>query len=264
MNRCTKILALSLLAGGILLSVPATSSAFTLQLLTTGAGGNIGAAYFEQVNPQSTGTGVIDPFVRIQKSNKDGLAYGFNTDFRPLQGDLALVNTSAQFTHSLKVNEFGIVSNPVTGENSIRVLLDINQTGSEPYLSLDELKIFTADAPNLGNNASLFAENLVYDMGAANKIYLNYSLNAGSGSGDMLAYLPVSLFSGLGDKYFYLYSKFGATGIDGGISYYDNDGYEEWARIDGAPPVQPVPEPATLLLLGGGLLGGLAARRRRR
>ena len=33
-------------------------------------------------------------------------------------------------------------------------------------------------------------------MGADNKVYLNYALESGSGSGDMLAYLPVSLFAG--------------------------------------------------------------------
>ena len=212
MNKLAKILTLSLAVAGIALAAPASTSAFTLQLVTAGSSGYIGAAWFQQVDSQSTGTGVIDPFVRMQNS---GIEYGFNTDYRPLTGDLQHVNSSAQFTHSLRVNDFGAVAHPVTGGSAIRVLLDINQTSANPYLSLDELKIFTADSPDLSSNASLFAQNLIYDMGAGNKIYLNYGLNAGSGSGDMFAYLPYSMFAGLGDKYFYLYSKFGATGMDG-------------------------------------------------
>jgi hypothetical protein len=196
---------------------------------------------------------VIDPFVRIQDS---GSERGFNTDYRPLNGDLADVNNSPQFTHSIFVSDFGVVDR--AGTPSIRFLLDINQQGSHPLLSLDRLRVYTADAPDIHTNAALFAQNLIYDMGEGNKIYLDYSLEHGSGSGDMLAYLPASMFAGLGGKHLYLYSEFGATGGD----YASNDGFEEWARIDDARPGAPVPEVPTYMLLGGGLLALLTLRRR--
>lgn len=237
--------------------VPQGSQAVVVNLTSAGASGSIGDAFFLQVPDQSTGTGVIDPFVRMQAS---GTERGFNTDYRPLTGDLANVNSSGQFTHSVRVNEFGVVDRG--GIASYRFLLDINQTSANPYLSLDELKIYVADAPNLSSLAQLgFVGTKLYDMDAAGDswVWLDYSLNAGSGSGDMFTYLPATLFSGYETKYLYLYSKFG-------VNYASNDGFEEWARVDGEPlpPPPAVPEPATLFLLGGGLAGAAALRRRRR
>ncbi len=80
----------------------------------------------------------------------------------------------------------------------------------------------------------------------------------------MLAYLPYALFSPHQTDYLYLFSEFGASG--GGFS--SNDGFEEWARVDGLPPPPPpppppVPEPASLLLLGGGMLGLVGVRKLR-
>lgn len=121
------------------------------------------------------------------------------------------------------------------GVPSARFLLDINQTGANPLLSLDELRVYTAPAPDLSTNATLFGQNLIYDIGAGNRILLDFSLGSGSGSGEMFFYLPMSLFTGLEDSYLYLYSKFGASGGD----YATNDGFEEWAQIAFSVSTQP-------------------------
>jgi hypothetical protein len=89
---------------------------------------------------------------------------------------------------------------------------------------------------------------------------MDYRLDSGSGSGDMFAYLPYDLLSSYTNKYLYLFSEFGASGD----SLATNDGFEEWARVDGEPPASSVPEPTTLLLLGAGLAGSAFMRRRRR
>ena len=255
MTTATKILSIGAVAA-VLVGTPAAQA---LDLTTAGASGMIGSAFFQQVDPQTTGTGVIDPFVRLQNS---GTESGFNTDYRPLTGDLADVNSSLQFTHAVKVNEFGVVD--LNGTQQIRFLLDINQLANSPLLSLDELMIVTAARGNINTFSDLMSEGtMIYNMDALNDetIMLNYLLNPGSGAGDMMAYVPANLFAGKGDQYLYLYSKFGGSARS-------NDGFEEWARIDGEAPTDPpppvVPEPATLMLLGGGLLGAAAARRRRR
>lgn len=216
-----------LFAAALMFVGPAAAGAADLHLTSAGASGAFGVAWFMQSDPQPTGSGVIDPFVRLMNN---GSERGFNTDHIPLDGDLVDVKPGT-WTHSVPVGAL----TPVLHEGVLymRFLLDINQTGANPLLSLDELKLYTAASPSLDSNAALFAENLVYDMGAGNRVLLDYSLNSGSGSGDMFLYVPAVLFAGLESQYLYLYSVFGASGGD----YATNDGYEEWAHVLLAVPV---------------------------
>jgi hypothetical protein len=206
----------------ILLAVPAF--AIDVDLTSSFSSGTIGDAQFMTTDLQPTGTGVIKPFVRIQKNS--GVEHGFNTDKSPLNGDLADVK-SGPWTHSVRVSDLeveNIGSGPV-----YRFLLDINQSGSSPLLSLNELRLFTASNPAIGSLAVLNAQNLIYDMGAGNRILLNHNIESGSGSGDMYCFLPTSLFSGTETQYLYLYSKFGTSGAP----YTANSGFEEWAYVEG-------------------------------
>ncbi len=213
----------ALLAAGFGLATVSPAGAAILDLTTAGASGSVGAGYYEQISPGSTGTGVIDSFVRIQHNGNED---GFNTDARPLGPDLSDVNNSTQYTHSVPVGALEVTDR--SGTASVQFLLDINQTGANPLISLDELKVYVAASPSINDfNTLATTGTLLYDLGAGNKIFLDFSLNSGSGSGDMFFYLPASLFYGHANQYLYLYSKFGYTGGD----YKSNDGFEEWARV---------------------------------
>jgi len=227
MHSLLRLPSLLLLIPCVALQGATAALAVDVDLTSAAASGSIGSGTFVQTDPQPTGTGVIDPFVRLEAMGQE---QGFNTDHRPLKDDLADVK-SGQWTHSVLVGE--LVAVDFNGVPSLRFLLDINQTGASPQLSMDELRVYTAATPDISDNATLFAQNLIYDMGAGNRVLLDYSLNSGSGSGDMFFYLPASLFAGLDTQYLYLYSKFGASGG----SYASNDGFEEWAHIIFAVPV---------------------------
>jgi len=116
------------------------------------------------------------------------------------------------------------------------MLLDINQKASSSKLSLDELRVYTGSTGNLsGYNATtkqLTGATLVYDMGD-NWVKLDARLNTGSGSGDMLFYVPLNVLGGA-DQYLYVYSKFG-------VNIAANGGFEEWAT----GPSTSLPPPET-------------------
>lgn len=211
----------------------------TIDLTTKGSSGVINGALFQQFSPQPTGTGVIDSFVRIQNT---GTEQGYNTN-----GTLQYNTMGGAFTHAIQVGNASLVN--IGGVSYREFLLDINQISCPPgnYLSLDKLEVYTASAGNLTGYPNLGTK--VYSMDTTtqdNWIKMDYNLNAGSGAGDMLFYLPSSLVSN-SQSYLYLYSMFGTNNPA-------NDGFEEWAVRSSQVAVIPEPMTIVLFVLGLGML----------
>jgi hypothetical protein len=246
--------------------LPSSARADIINLTAYGTSGTSQGALFYQANPQPTGTGYIDSFVRLQRT---GTESGYNTD-GPLQFD----TKAGLFTHSLPLNSLQPVT--LNGTQYYQFLLDVNESANDAnrLLSLDTVRLYLGDAPNLtgykDQNGFGPDAKLVYDMdvgpNGATTVNLDYKLNSGSGSGDMYMYVPVSYFQSVQDKYgtgfsyVYLYSAFGDP-------YGSNAGFEEWAAVTNASTStgNPVPAPPGAVLAGMGLgcllLGRLRPRR---
>jgi hypothetical protein len=198
---------------------------------------NASGGIVRQSDAQPTGTGVIKSFVRVQGSAKGGGSeQGYNTTARPLQFD---ENKSPQFTRALTVGEVPVVT--VDGVNYREFLLDVNQKASSSKISVDEVRVFLGDRPDLTGYdpaaQTLAGKSAVFDMdaGGDRSVVVDARFNSGSGSGDMTLLVPDSAFAGSAvGTYVYVYSKMGATaGADA------NGGFEEWAVRTGNPPVAP-------------------------
>ena len=251
--------------------------------LTGGGQGSLTANDIYSTNDlQAAGSGVIHSFVRINPGGGQQYEQGYNTDARPLQYD---ENSSPTFTRSLVLSDVPTVN--IGGTLYREFLLDINQTNSDPILTLDRVVIYlrsagdltggqAGDGSHLASGANAFDTGTkVYDSdpaGTNNKVQLDYSLQAGSGVADMFLYVKNSLFTGA-NTFVYLYSEFGWAGngdnpqCNNDPNNLDscradaNDGYEEWAVRTPTPTT--VPEQTSLVLVGLGLVG-LAAERIRR
>src|SRR3954470_8987238 len=186
--------------GAAFLFISAAQAAVVVDLTTAGSKGTINDAIFQQFGPQPTGTGVLNTFLRLQN---DGSEQGYNMDFRKV--DLDQLNDPS--TRSLLLSEIP----KVTIDDVVyrEFLLDINESNNTPLLSLNDVQLFLGVQPNPIGYANLGTPVYKMDGGGNNSVKLNYSLNSGSGSGDMLMYVSDANFDPANGPYVTLFSRFG-------------------------------------------------------
>jgi hypothetical protein len=99
--------------------------------------GTINGAEFVFTTPQPTGTGVIQPFLRLENSPVE---QGYNTS-----GGTPFDDKAGPWTHDLT---FGDLQNPqvtLGGGSYFKLLLDVNEPGgSKSLISLDQLQFYTS------------------------------------------------------------------------------------------------------------------------
>jgi hypothetical protein len=149
----------------------------------------------------------------------------------------------------------------IGSQTYFKFLLDINEDmgSNHELLSLDRLQIYTTsvgsqttttlnNANTVNQTLGLASAQLRYSLddnvlGIDNVVNLDYSRNQGSGTGDMIAYIPTQLFAGAGaNDFVVLYSQFGTT-YASNTGFDTSDGFEEWWVLRS----QPIPEPATVI-----------------
>lgn len=227
----------------------ASLSAQQLDLTGSGSSGTIGDARFFETHQQPSGTGFIDPFLRVQGSPDQ---QGYNTDGGFPFDD----KTPHNFQHSLLLSSLGQFT--LEGTAYFKFMLDANQLGQSGHnFTLTQLQIYTGNDP--AQTASAFNPdgtlplgNLAYNLnpgGGTTSSVLTHA--TGSGKYDAVMYVPVSDFN-LSDKYVTLY--FAGQG---------NGGFEEWTAAAG-PAAVPEPSITMLIMVSCGAFTLLRRRARSR
>jgi uncharacterized repeat protein (TIGR01451 family) len=194
---------------------------------------------------QSSGTGIFDPFVRLQGSPTE---QGFNTD-----GPVEDETKSGKWTHAIKVGAIPIVDcdgNEATAGDCWELFVDINESNTAKYISLNEVEIWFTDDANLVDYPFTTTSTTfqVYDFSGS---ILIHDVNQGSGRGDLRYLVELDNIDAWdADTYFVLYSQWGTTAgaAPDGKTWGSEGGFEEWkvrktpnlSIVKTANPVGPV------------------------
>ncbi len=259
-KRKTLIAALAALA--VTSCLTATAASTVINVTTDGSSGVANGATFSYTDPQPTGTGYIDPFLREQNT---GGEIGVNTSIKGQTVNNTILYDNkdpVNYTHDLLISSLKVFS--IGGKDYYEFGLDANQVANAP-ISLTTFKIFVKDAPAFTDagllGTFLSTTTAAFDMNGDGVTHrVDISSQRGSGSGDMNVLVPTAGIAG--HAYLYLVAGFGLDAQNKG--YDSNDGFEEWTAKTGTPPPTVPDGGSTLLLLGSAFASlGVFARGRK-
>ena len=245
----------ALIAAGML-TVASMAQALVVDLIHNDSGSitnQYGTAIFEFTQQQPTGTGVIDPFLRVQNSPSE---QGYNTS-----GGTPFDDKAGPWTHDIQFRDLQNTSVTLGGTSYFKILVDLNEpNGANSTISLDSLKFYSSATGGATTENVNLLGTLRYNLdgGGDNQVLFDAARNHGSGSGDAYIYIPANAFAGTNaNDFIYMYVKMG-----------DSDetsagGFEEFALVNN---LAPVPEMNALFPIVGLIVavGSTHVLRRRR
>lgn len=251
--------------GVLMIAMVSTALGTTyIDLTTAGASGTttdgvnsaVGDGVFIQ-GGLGSGTGTFNPFMTMSAGGSTPTEAGVNTCMDgPTVGGCHF-NTYDTFyggSRTKAIQVAGIPSISYAGELYRQFTLDSSETGSDDYMSLDQLKIFIDDQADLheyDSGSEAFADNTgiapvkVYDMGDTRVLMRTQTLTPGNGVSDITLLVKDSAFpsncfygSTTCNRWLYFWNAAGGvgTGLDDGIDYNVGAGFEEW-RVSLQPVV---------------------------
>lgn len=153
------------------------------------------------------GSGNSNPFLRVRTSQGSTTEKGYNTD------GTKEFDTQSQGTKAIRLSNLPKIR--IDNVDYYEFRIDLNESNSNPQISLTKLQIFQSNVGNLTgydtNTGKLAGLNPKINFNGS--VLMDASLNSGSGVGDTLVYLPANLFSG--NPYLYFYVEF--QGADSGF-----------------------------------------------
>jgi hypothetical protein len=213
-----------------------------------------GTAIFQFTQPQPTGTGVIQPFLRVQASPTEE---GYNTS-----GGTPFDDKGGPWTHDIQFSDLQSTLVTVNGTSYFKILVDLNEpNGSKSTISLENIQFYTSAAGSKTTTDLSQLGTLRYSLdtaGGDNTVTFDAGRNHGSGSGDAFLYIPASAFAGTNaNDFVYMYVNFGNADMT------TAGGFEEFTLVRN---LAPVPEMSALFPILGLLVavGSTSILRRRR
>ncbi len=189
--------------------------------------GNASVEYIgSSASNQASGTGLFDPFVRLQGSPTER---GYNTD-----GAVDFETKSGKWTHAIKVNAIPMVDCDGSGSGTTtcwELFVDINESNTAKYISLNEVEIWFTTDPNLVGyvDPTGFPSGATQEYDFSGEILI-HDVNEGSGRGDLRYLVPTAGHTWDASTYFVLYSEWGTSpqAAPDGKTYGSEGGFEEW------------------------------------
>jgi hypothetical protein len=182
-----------------------------IDLTTNGTVVSHNGAIFTQ-GGKGSGTGNFDPFLTLQPGGSVSTEAGFNVCTEPVFGfnnnaiacpAATIENTGGDRTHELRASSVPVTD--VNGTAYREFVLDSNDAGSDPWMSIQVIRLFLDEQPDLNYNptTNVFTGNtgpapsLLWNLdgdGDQTILMNTQGLENGSGVSDISILIPDSLF----------------------------------------------------------------------